>query len=142
MVGTPIFTYEHRVTYAECTMGNHVYYGRYLELLETARGEFFRKLGKTFLQWQQEDTIFPVLECTLRYRAPARYDDILQIEVLITELDKIRITFGYRIILKDTAKLILEAETQHVCTSLNEKPKRIPEELSAALLPYCKPTSR
>src|SRR5437867_11574523 len=109
-------------------MGNHVYYGRYLELLEAARGEFFRKLGKTFLQWQQEDTIFPVLECTLRYRAPARYDDILQIEVLITELDKIRITFGYRIILKDTAKLILEAETQHVCTSLNEKPKRIPEE--------------
>src|SRR5258708_5015494 len=77
------FHYAHRVTYAECTIGDHVYYARYLDLLEAARGEFFRSLGATFLQWQERDTIFPVLECRLRYRSPARYDDLLSIEVWV-----------------------------------------------------------
>src|SRR5581483_1046504 len=76
-----VFRHAHRVTYAECTLGNHVYYSRYLDLLEAARGEFFRQLGATFQQWQEQDAIFPVVECRLRYKSPARYDDVLSIEV-------------------------------------------------------------
>ena len=30
------FQHQHRVSYADCTLGNHVYYGRYLDLLEEA----------------------------------------------------------------------------------------------------------
>ena len=69
-MATAPFRHQHRVTYADCTVGNHIYYGRYLNLLEVARGEFFRHLGTTFLQWQERDVIFPVLECRLRYKAP------------------------------------------------------------------------
>ena len=72
------FQYHHRVTYAECTVGNHIYYARYLDLLEAARGEFWRSLGKSFLDWQSEGVIFPVLEARLRYHAPARYDDLVR----------------------------------------------------------------
>ena len=57
-----IFTHVHRVTYADCTVGNHVYYGRYLDLLETVRGEFFRHLGTSFLEYQEEGIFFPVSE--------------------------------------------------------------------------------
>jgi acyl-CoA thioester hydrolase len=120
------------VTYAECTLGNHVYYGHYLEFLEAARGELFRQLGTTFQQWQEQDTIFPVVECHLRYKAPARYDDVLAIDVWPDEVKGPRLNFGYRI-LKPDGKLVLEAETHHVCTGLNEKPKRVPEELAERL---------
>ena len=41
------FRYPHRVTYAECTVGDHIYHSRYLDLLEAARGEFMRSLGPT-----------------------------------------------------------------------------------------------
>lgn len=129
-----IFNHSHRVTYSECTIGNHVYYSRYLDILETARGEFFRKLGTTFLKWQEQDIIFPVVECRLRYKAPARYDDVLTIETWLTSLERIRLNFAYRI-LKDQ-NLLLEGETFHVCTSLDEKPKRLPEELQLLLRPY------
>src|ERR1019366_5870177 len=92
-----VFEYTHRVTYADCTVGNHIYYGRYLDLFEAARGEFFRHLGATLLAWQTEDVAFPVIECNLRYKSPARYDDVLAIEVRPTLAEKIRLNFSHRI---------------------------------------------
>jgi acyl-CoA thioester hydrolase len=135
-----VFHYQHRVHYGECTVGNHIYYGRYLELLEITRGEFFRQLGAPFLRWQHEDTIFPVVECRLRYKAAARYDDLLAIELWVSGLEKIRLNFAYRIVNQKQTE-ILEASTFHVCTGLDEKPKRLPMELSNLLVPYLRADS-
>lgn len=134
-----IFQYSHRVTYSECTVGNHVYYSRYLDILELARGEFFRQLGTTFLKWQQQDFIFPVVECRLRYKAPARYDDLLTIETWLTSLERIRLNFAYRLL--NQQNLLLEAETLHVCTGLDEKPKKLPHDLETLLKPYLRAAS-
>ena len=131
-MAAPNFQYTHRVSYADCTAGNHVYYARFLEVLEVARGEFFRHLGTTFRQWQEQDTIFPVVECRLRCLAPARYDELLSVEVWVTTAERVRLNFVYRILSEGRA-VILGAETFHVCTSLNEKPKRLPEELRTLL---------
>lgn len=129
------FRYQHRVIYAECTMGNHIYHARYLDLLEAARGAFFRKVGASFLHWQERGTIFPVLECRLRYKAPARYDEVLTIDVWPTTVGRVRLNFAYRIT-NQAGVLILEAETLHACAGLNEKPKRMPEELADRLRPF------
>jgi acyl-CoA thioester hydrolase len=138
-MSTLVFSHLHRVTYSECTVGNHIYYSRYLDILEAARGEFFRQLGPTFLNWQQQDVIFPAVECRLRYKAPARYDDLLTVETWLTDIERIRLNFAYRILKEET--LLLEAETFHVCTSLDEKPKRLPHELQSLLRPYLHPAS-
>lgn len=130
-----IFRHTHRVTYAECTVGNHIYYARYLDLLEAARGEFFRELGSPLSQLQNEDTIFPVIEAHLRYKAPARYDDLLATEIWLTKLQGVRINFAHRV-LNQNNTLLLEGETFHVCTGLNEKPKRPPEKLVEQLRRY------
>jgi acyl-CoA thioester hydrolase len=134
-----VFRHLHRVTYNECTVGNHVYYSRYLDILEEARGEFFRKAGITFLQLQEQDTIFPVVEARVRYKAAARYDDMLAIEVWVTELGKIRINFGYRMA-NQAGVLLLEGETWHVCSAMNEKPKRLPEDLVRKLAVFARVT--
>ncbi|MEJ0088636.1 MAG: thioesterase family protein [Limisphaerales bacterium] len=129
------FRYPYRVTYADCTVGNHVYHSRYLDLLEAARGEFLRSLGPTVLELQDADYIFPVIEARLHYKFPARYDDLLTIEVWVTAGEKVRLNFGHRI-LNQNGKLIVEAETFHVCTNREDKPKRLPEELAKKLRPY------
>ncbi|HEY4416634.1 MAG TPA: thioesterase family protein [Verrucomicrobiae bacterium] len=123
-----IFRYIHRVTYAECTVGDHIYHARYLDLLEAARGEFMRSFGLTVLALQEQDFIFPVIEARLQYKFPARYDDVLTIEVRPTLVERVRLNFGHRV-LNQNGKLILEAETFHACTSRDEKPKRLPPEL-------------
>jgi len=134
-----MFRHTHRVSYAECTVGNHIYHSRYLDLLEAARGEFLRSLGSTVLHWQENDRIFPVVEARVRYKAPARYDDLLTIEVWPTFIEKIRVNFGHRIV-NQHGKVILEAETFHVCTGFDDKPKRVPEELVAKIQPHVQPS--
>lgn len=129
------FIHQRRVTYADCTVGNHIYYGRYLDVLETARAELFRAAGTSFQELQEAGEIFPVVEAHLRYKAPARYDELLNIEVWLTTAERVRLNFSYRIIGVGD-KLILEGETLHVCTGLDDKLKRIPEKLAAALAPY------
>jgi acyl-CoA thioester hydrolase len=130
-----IFRYEHRVTYAECTVGDHIYHARYLDLLEAARGEFMRSLGTTVLALQESDHIFPVIEARLRYKFPARYDDVLTIEVWVTLVERVRLNFSHRV-LNQNGKLILEAETFHACTGRDEKLKRLPAVIVAKLQPF------
>jgi acyl-CoA thioester hydrolase len=132
---TAPYRHRHRVSYADCTVGNHVYYSRYLDFLEVARGEFIRSLGLTVLQWQERDVTFPVIEARLRYQSPARYDDLLAIEVWPTAVERVRVNFAHRIVNPD-GKPVLEAETFHVCAAVNGKPKRLPEELAEKLRPY------
>jgi len=133
-----VFRHQHRVSYSECTVGNHVYYARYLDFLETARGEFFRAIGMPMLEWQAQGVIFPVIEARLRYQAPARYDDLLMISIAVTKAERARLNFEYRIETQAGHK-ILEAETWHVCSGLNDKPRRLPEELIACFQPFLKP---
>ncbi|MCI0535794.1 MAG: acyl-CoA thioesterase [Verrucomicrobiales bacterium] len=134
-MSTSTWSYFHRVSYAECTLGNHVYYARYLDLLEKARGEFFRHLGKPLVKLQEEDAIFPVVEAQLKYHAPARYDDLLETKISIARMDRIRLGFAYRVY-KESGPLILDAESLHVCTSVSNKPRRIPTELQVLLAKF------
>lgn len=133
-----IFRHEQRVSYSLCTIGNHVYYSRYLDILEVARGEFFRHLGLPFLLWQEREIAFPVVECQLRYKGAARYDDVLTVEVWLTEAERIRLNFAYRILNQD-GRTLVEGTTHHICASLHDKPTRLPEELRVALQPYLTP---
>lgn len=137
MPPTP-FVHHHRVSYAECTLGNHVYHSRYLDLLEVARGEWFRAAGQTFLEWQERGFVFPVIECRLQYLRMARYDDVLAIGVRLAVLKGVRMNLAYTV---DNARgeRVLTGETWHVCAGLDEKPRRWPPELHRALEPWLEP---
>lgn len=133
-----VFLHRHRVTYSECTLGNHIYYARYLDLLEAARGELFRALGQPLLSWQEQGFTFPVIEVHLRYQRPARYDDELEVALWVTRLDRARLSFGCRI-RNQRGEGILEGETCHVCANLEQKPRRLPPELVLVLEPFRHP---
>jgi acyl-CoA thioester hydrolase len=130
-----VFRWDYQVIYADCTVGNHIYHARYLDLLERARGEFFRHLGQPLAGLQRQDISFPVLECHLKYQAPARYDDLLTIEVSVTAATGVRLHFRHRI-LDQGLRCLVECETLLVCTSINGKPRRLPRELLNRLAPY------
>lgn len=126
------FSHRHRVSYAECTVGNHVYYARYLDILEETRGELFRTAGVPLLQLQSEGTNFPVMECRLQYRQAAKYDDLLHIDAHVSELCAARLTIVYRVT-KEPDQPVFDATICYVCASVEGKPKRLLPHVSDAL---------
>ena len=126
MVAAP-FRHRHRVIYSDCTVGNHVYHARYLEIMEAARGEFFRAAGVPLSSLYDLELFFPVVESHLHHEATARYDDELVIEVVVTDLDLLKISFAYGVSNAGN-QIIVSGLTRHVCTGLDEKPKRMPPE--------------
>jgi acyl-CoA thioester hydrolase len=137
----PPFQDRHRVVYAECTLGDHVFYSRYWDIIEAARGAFFREVGHPLKRLQGEGCLFPVVRCQAHYRAPARYDDVLMVELSITAMTAVKLEFQYRLVREDQ-QLLLSATTSHACTSLQETIQPIPDILRSALRPYMVEASR
>jgi len=131
-------TTEVRVRYAETDQMGIVYYANYLVWFEIGRVELLRSLGLAYSQLETEhECILPVVEASCRYRAPARYDDEIQIETRPALLRGPVLKFAYRIWRKasegEERKLLAEGETVHVVCDdqLNKKP--LPEKYAAAL---------
>jgi acyl-CoA thioester hydrolase len=133
----PLVT-EQRVRYAETDQMGVVYYANYLVWFELGRVELLRSLGFDYRTLEAEHScILPVVEATCRYRAPARYDDIIQIHAEPTLLRGPILKFGYRIERKATettqAVLLAEGETVHVNCTPDMQRCPLPEKYAAAI---------
>ena len=118
-----------RVPYSDMTAGNHVYYSRYLEWLEAARTEAFREMGVPLEELQtQQKLMFPVVECLLKFNMAARYDDVVDIRSWFSEVGKVKFFWDYEI--ARGADILVNAKTVHVCTTLDEKPQRLPAAIA------------
>jgi len=120
------------VTYADCTVGNHLYYGRYLELLEAARGALFRELGWPFTRLEAEDVALPVIRVEVDYRTAARYDDLVQVDVHLLDLGRVKLAFGY-VLETAEGRASVPARTFHGITTHGDRPRRLPAPLQEAL---------
>lgn len=126
------FSHLHRVSYAETAPSDHVYYSRYLEMIEECQGEFFRSLGCTLkFIYDTHGVQFPVRECQLKYLSSARHDDELTISVSVAKVSGARMILQYGIARDVTP--ILSAHIEHGCVGVNGRPTRIPSEIADKL---------
>ncbi len=76
-----------RVYYEDTDLAGVVYHANYLRFLERGRSEMLRAAGIDQAALKRERGLaFMVVRCDIRFRRPARYDDLLTVE---TRLDKI-----------------------------------------------------
>lgn len=125
-----------RVRYAETDQMGYVYYGNYAMYYEVGRVESLRRLGLTYKELEAMGIMMPVLETHTKFRAPARYDELLRIQTTVKEKPGVRIMFFYEIY-NEHNKLINEGETQLVFIDMkSNKPCRAPEAMMNVLAPY------
>jgi acyl-CoA thioester hydrolase len=127
-----------RVRYAETDQMGIVYYANYLVWFEIGRVELLRSIGLAYSQMEAEHRcILPVVECSIRYKAPARYDDEILIETRPTLLRQSVIKFGYRILRRNAngiePTLLAEGETVHVVCDENLQKTPMPEKHAAGI---------
>jgi acyl-CoA thioester hydrolase len=126
-----------RVRYAETDQMGVVYYANYFVWFEVGRVELMRSLGFEYRVLEEQDQCFlPVVEANCRYKAPARYDDVLTLETRVLNQRTSMIRFGYRLLREMPDKepvLLAEGETVHVVVDRAMQKTVLPERFAAAL---------
>ncbi|PWH87022.1 acyl-CoA thioesterase [Brumimicrobium oceani] len=99
-----------RVRYGETDQMGYCYYGNYAQYFEVGRVEALRSLGTSYKDIENKGFMLPVSTYSVKYKAPALYDDLLTITTKIMALDGVRLYFEYEV-RNDENKLLATAET-------------------------------
>ncbi len=118
-----------RVRYSETDKMGFVYYGNYPQYFEVARVELFRKLGVSYKSLENNGILMPVLNLNIDYKRPAHYDDLLFIDVSITEVKGSKITFNYEIYNEDNVLLNVASTILIFMDAKSKRPIRCPQYL-------------
>jgi acyl-CoA thioester hydrolase len=123
-----------RVRYQDTDKAGVVHHAAYLGFLEAARIEFFRENGFDYAAFEREtQTGMPVVDASLRYRAPARFDDEIVIETRIVEAT--RFTARISGIVRRGDRVLVESTVRLACVHMTlETPTRMPRALYDACL--------
>ena len=124
---TPIHRTECRVIYGDTDSGGVVYYANYLRFFEAGRTEILRAHGASYRALEEQGYIMPVVECHSRYKASARYDDLLIVETSIQDVRKMSCRFNHRITHAEDQRLLVKGYTIHACVDLHGKLTRFPD---------------
>ena len=123
---------ELRVRYAETDQMGVVYHANYLPWCEIARTELIRRRGPSYAQLEREGIRLAVSEATLRYHAPARYDDLIRVECWTEEVRSRAVTFAYRVSRvpeQGDPERLVTARTALIALDDAGRPRKLPTDL-------------
>jgi len=120
---------EVRVRYAETDQMGVVYHAEYLVWCEVGRTDFIRALGLPYAELERRGTALAVAEATIRYHAPARYDDRVHVETRLVDVRSRAITFDYLIRNADSGERLATARTVLVSLDPSGKLTPMPAEI-------------
>ena len=120
-----------RVYYEDTDCGNVVYYANYLRYMERSRTELLRDRGIELCDYQKQGLLFAVVEAHVKYRRPAKYNDLLDVESTVSDASSIKITFRTEI--RKNGELLVAGTVVVVCISADGRARRIPDEVMGIL---------
>jgi acyl-CoA thioester hydrolase len=122
---------EFRVRYGETDQMGVAYHAEYLVWCEMGRTEYMRAHGLTYAEIERRGTRLAVAEATLRYHAPARYDDRVRVETTLAAVGSRALEFEYLIRRADSHTRLATARTVLIAIDADGRATRIPTDIRA-----------
>lgn len=114
-----------------------VYFSNFFRFFGKAEEDFYEHLGLLEC-FGAKDLILPRVEAYCQYKKPARFNDILEIELTIEDLKEKSVKYSFKIYNKKTAELVAEGYVVAVAVDRRTlKAVQIPEEIAEKLKPFC-----
>ena len=113
-----------RVAFADTDAMGVVWHGNYLRWFEMARTELMRPTELPYAALVGRGIHLPVIEALVRYRKPARYDDVLVVSAGGVRAAGVRLRIDYRI--ECEGALVVEGNTAHAFTDAAGRVTRPP----------------
>ncbi len=129
------FVHRLRVRYGECDAQGVVFNANYLMYFDVALTELWREAIGPYGAMLESGTDMVVAEAGVRYLAPGRFDDELDVAVEVTRLGTTGLTTHITVRCEDT--VVVEGDMRHVFIDPATKRKKpIPDDIRHGLERY------
>jgi len=133
------FRVSFRVSWADTDAAQVVHFSNYFRFFEKAEEEFYRHLGFTFKQIHERGLWFPRVEAFCQFQKPARFNDLLEVELTIEDLREKSVKYGFKIVNKESTILLAKGYMVVVVADKQTgKATQIPKEIVEKLKTFCK----
>jgi acyl-CoA thioester hydrolase len=116
-----------RVRYAEVDRMGLLHHANYLVYFEQGRTELLRTLGMSYRDLEDQGYLLVLTKLEVRYRRPARFDDVLTVRTTAVKTTAVRIDHRYEVF-RD-GELLTEGTTTLACVDRDGRPQPLPELL-------------
>jgi acyl-CoA thioester hydrolase len=116
-----------RVRYAETDRMGLLHHANYLVYFEQGRTELLRSQGLAYRDLEDQGYLLVLIRVQVRYRSPARYDDLLTLRTSLVRTTHVKIEHRYEL-LRD-GELLAEGETTLACIDREGKVQALPQML-------------
>jgi acyl-CoA thioester hydrolase len=124
---------EFRVRYAETDQMGVVYHSNYLIWCEIGRTEFLRERYASYRVVEASGVTLAVAEASIRYHAPARYDDMIRVTTTLAEVRSRALTFDYLVTHAEHGTRFASARTVLVSLAPNGRVGPLPPDFLASM---------
>jgi acyl-CoA thioester hydrolase len=114
-----------RVRYAETDRMGLLHHANYLVYFEQARTELLRSIGLTYRDMEDRGFFLVITNVEVKFRSPAKYDDLLTIKTTVARTTPVRIDHTYEVRCED--RLVAEGKTTLACVDRAGKIQALPE---------------
>jgi acyl-CoA thioester hydrolase len=115
---------EIRVRYQETDGQRRVHHANFLTYFEMGRTEMLRAHGKTYREFEEAGLFMVVSEATVKYQAPADYDDLLLLRTRVEKIGAAHIRHAYEVI--RGTRILVTGTTTVVCVDAEGRVRRLP----------------
>jgi acyl-CoA thioester hydrolase len=117
-----------RVYYEDTDAGGIVYHASYLKFAERGRTELLRDIGFNHADLlKQAGTSFAVISMEIKFKAPARLDDLLTVHTRVTDIKGASMGMTQEIRRGDVS--LVDIDLRVACLDHGGKAARLPSEL-------------
>jgi acyl-CoA thioester hydrolase len=117
-----------RVRYAETDRMGLLHHANYLIYFEQGRTELLRTRGLSYKDLEDQGYLLVLTRIQVRYRSPARYDDLLTLRTTVVRSTAVKIEHRYELLREGL--LLAEGESTLACVDRAGQVQRLPEFLA------------
>lgn len=118
-----------RVRYAETDAQGIVHHSVYFVWFELGRVELLRSRGTSYRDLEAQGYDIIVADVSARYRAPARFDDLVALHTMLTAVRSRTFAFSYEVRRGDGQLLVTGHSNHLVLERASGRPIRVPEAM-------------
>lgn len=124
--------HRHRVRYHEADAQGYLFNSRFLELADVGLTEYFRAVGLPYAELVAEGCDPSVAKAEIDYLRPARFDDVLDVDVMCTHVGHSSFRITTALLRGETAIASMRLVYVNV-NAASETSKAIPERVANLL---------